>query len=906
MDPIPLDRPDDLLSAVLDLYNLTLSDDGTRLLRSDPAVPASIVLRLPAQHYLEPVGSTELASPVRPGGESYLDFEVPADVAELAIPATGFFTLLSTLQTIGGHSYVEFPAGLRSFPESAYWDEVSQGGVPARTVWRLSPRLPDGSGTLPMRWQGQFELDPAIGRAVPSNEQWRQMHFRSFRASRYALSSLGATIHMSGPVPLPDGPVDDPIVDSYEHHATFGRDTWVQVTTRGRLSTGHRAALVQTVSRIFVVQWPHGGPFAGAYLDEQRRIVVSDPDVDVSGWAGGYEHGGREMPFRQLHMVTTASDCDVADESRPFWVQFHGVDVQFTMAATDWEGQSVTVASPVLFIPDVSASDTGTAKAIFDVDPLRLRVGVGGQTFALAEPVGREAGSTRTVVQSVVLALQPSLAPAPGLPDLVLSVASANVSLPAVQQFVGRAVTTDVVLHSSYLKSGLTPTENPVGAYLDFVAPLPLEFAPAAVGGLAAVKSSLGAVTAVHGVVASDFALGGAPSVDDLARLFAGTKVLGVVDLKDLIRDGGFSAPTLLTTQLPDSVSLVYHFFSPLKKEVSGILKPGDGAALSLDAKVVRALANPGTGTAVSPLAGDAVNTTVRGELTNISIEIAGIAILNFTSLTFITEPGQKTRIEPVGMDLHFKGALGFLAEIARIADSSGLGKAASVDVSPAGVSAGFAIAIPSIQMGVVHLANLAIDASLVVPFDGRPFRFRLDVASKARPFVATVSMFGGGGYFSMELTSEGLRRLEVAIEFGGSMSLNIIVASGGVYVMAGIYFSYKTVIENGKSREEQVLSAFLRCGGHLSVLGIISVSVEFYLELTYKEIGSQDGLAGRATVTVGVEVLFFSKTVELTVEREFVGSAADPSFAECITPEDWDDYCQAFVGADDPQPALA
>jgi len=55
--------------------------------------------------------------------------------------------------------------------------------------------------------------------------------------------------------------------------------------------------------------------------------------------------------------------------------------------------------------------------------------------------------------------------------------------------------------------------------------------------------------------------------------------------------------------------------------------------------------------------------------------------------------------------------------------------------------------------------------------------------------------------------------------------------------------------------------------------------------------------LAGTASVTVGVKVLFFSKSVSLTVTREFIGSASDPSFVDCFDERDWNEYCMAFAG---------
>src|SRR5438132_446873 len=76
-----------------------------------------------------------------------------------------------------------------------------------------------------------------------------------------------------------------------------------------------------------------------------------------------------------------------------------------------------------------------------------------------------------------------------------------------------------------------------------------------------------------------------------------------------------------------------------------------------------------------------------------------------------------------------------------------------------------------------------------------------------------------------MEVNADGKKTIEAAIEFGGSFSLDIIVAKGGVHVMAGIYFMMVD--------DDVHLHGYLRCGGFLEVLGIISISVEFYMELS-------------------------------------------------------------------------
>ena len=85
--------------------------------------------------------------------------------------------------------------------------------------------------------------------------------------------------------------------------------------------------------------------------------------------------------------------------------------------------------------------------------------------------------------------------------------------------------------------------------------------------------------------------------------------------------------------------------------------------------------------------------------------------------------------------------------------------------------------------------------------------------------------------------------------------------------------------------------------GGELSVLGIISVSLEFYLIFAYESVGAKKYAYGRATLTVKVEVLMFSTSVEISVEKRFGGSGGDPHFLETFeTPAVWIEYAGAFA----------
>ncbi|MBV8276902.1 MAG: hypothetical protein JO170_16815, partial [Verrucomicrobia bacterium] len=143
------------------------------------------------------------------------------------------------------------------------------------------------------------------------------------------------------------------------------------------------------------------------------------------------------------------------------------------------------------------------------------------------------------------------------------------------------------------------------------------------------------------------------------------------------------------------------------------------------------------------------------------------------------------------------------------------------------------------------------------------------------------------GGFLHVEVDSSGPIAIEGQLEFGGNFSIDLGVASGGVHIMAGIYFKLATT--------DTTLSGFVDMGGELDVLGIISISVDFNLSLTYDS--QSNKVTGRATLTVSVHVLFFSTSVQLSVERSYGNGSSDPSVKDVLpTLQLWQEYAAAFA----------
>jgi hypothetical protein len=319
----------------------------------------------------------------------------------------------------------------------------------------------------------------------------------------------------------------------------------------------------------------------------------------------------------------------------------------------------------------------------------------------------------------------------------------------------------------------------------------------------------------------------------------------------------------------------------------------GGTSVLEITGKITKPInpANPGA----PPATG--VTSDFSGSLNAFTVSVLGSVFIQFRNFTFRKASNEKVKVT-VELDpekpLRFDGDLKFIEEIRNAIPPGLFGDGPSLDLidNPLGIRAGFAFALPPLTVGVFTLKDVKLGAALTLPFlDGKPV-FDFNISERPHPFLLAVAIFGGGGFFHLQLDTAGMKALEVSLEFGATAALDIGVASGEVHIMAGIYFSLQR--KEGSSDLAAILTGFLRVGGSLNVLGLISISVEFNLSFTYDS--DRDKAYGRATLTVSVHVLFFSASVELTVERAFGGSG-DPHFIDFFPePKPWEDYALAFA----------
>ena len=183
--------------------------------------------------------------------------------------------------------------------------------------------------------------------------------------------------------------------------------------------------------------------------------------------------------------------------------------------------------------------------------------------------------------------------------------------------------------------------------------------------------------------------------------------------------------------------------------------------------------------------------------------------------------------------------------------------------------------------------------AGFNLPFDSKPASVQFNFSERQHPFSLTVSLLGGGGFFAIGISSRGVQEIEAALEFGAAVAIDLGVASGGVEIKAGVYFHWL----GEESKGSVDLAGYIRLHGELSVLGLISASLTFNLQLHYHKEAGQSIVWGEASLIIEVEVLFFSTDVSVRCRREFGGSESDPKFIDLIPDEKvWDEYCSAFA----------
>ncbi len=664
----------------------------------------------------------------------------------------------------------------------------------------------------------------------------------------------------------------------WSHVANMGRDQYVRTVKRGFLFPfGHRANVITITERKFK---PARAPATErpAYLVQRSILIIQEPVRE-------YDPQERGMPFVSVTMTNLATPefdpLQNADVPR-----VNGTPFAFAMRAIDREGRKADFAAPVVFVP---VNEVSNLTAVAQKYEALGRVDFRSQLVAFAEANPRADSALKTA--TIQFAHNAEGTSPPFVPRMV----TAEVHLPAAEQLLGTASRTAIRYHKDYISSGLAAVGG--GVFAEIVDGLLLGFPPDKVGGMAAPTVKLTGLSNEHGAIPNVNAVAsGNFSGGQLVEGLAG-KLLGVIDLKTIIAaatDSG-ELPKLKTVPEPGGLRTTFQWTPKLKEPLpSPLIAQGGTAALVI------------SGTRFQPSGGGAqAFTSIEGTISNFALLFAGVVRVGFKDLFFHMETGKKPSFDASVKSVNFEGDLSFVKKIADELQKHGFGAKTgpAITITPEGITAGAALAIPDLKLGALGLQNMILSTAISLFFFGKPAELRFGLSSRENPFLVSYAPFGGGGFFALTAsTATGGVQLEMSLEFGGVFAIDLIIAKGQVQLMAGIIFELK----DGKA----ALGGSVRIYGYVEVLRIVAISVLFYLSLKF------DGgkATGKAALTVMVRVLAFSQSVTLTAEQSFSTSeaASTPvlsapvgtpvggidgarSFDQAMALPEWRKYCEAF-----------
>ncbi len=747
----------------------------------------------------------------------------------------------------------------------------------------------------------------ALGGWLSSNGAWPDGVFyryfpflHPYDAAQHAAVAQPAAPPVIGPLPEAVATLD---LVAWRHVATQGRDHYVRIVYDGYLYPfGHKASLVKITER--VVKGPEGGQVSPvAYLRQRMFVVVKELEKDYAGAA--FAHAGRELPLTLVRIDTKATpDIDpptFIGGGASFWIDVGAGHFPFKLTATDIAGAQIDFHTPLIFV-SLSETNLGLATAEYARDDQQRRSDVKGRNVAYADPDAGDTTFKTTALyfDSQVLNASPPWPTAPFLPVLD----HASVTVPAIAQLLGRQVAVMIGWYQPYLVSGL---DAKAGVFADIISnPPDVGFAADKAGGLATPNLTLSALSARKGLVSgsADHAAGGVIDPSEYfgpvdAKLFGTVPLAGLIpiDPATLVANADNNAPEIRGHLIPNRQNPVQAITNiiwkpdlkpyekdPVKVEFNQDAKPSE---LSLTVKIVR------------QFDGTPPTTTAEGKLTNFRLSLLGVIALRITQIKFTSQNHQKTIVVAdlaATQAIVFEGPLSFIQTLSNILPP-GLfgGSGPTIQTTPTALQVTYTLGLPPVTCGVFSLQNIAIMVGLDLPYlDGKP-EFEFGFASRGKPFLVTIEIFGGGGFVHLIVDADGVQMVEAAIEFGGNFAFDIGIASGGVHAMAGIYFQLKAATQPNQGPTTD-LTGFVDIGGEVSVLGIISISLDLNISLSWISSPSGNLIDGKATMSISVHIIFFSVSVSVSVERSFKAGGGDPQVCQLMNDNDWADYAEAFA----------
>ena len=486
---------------------------------------------------------------------------------------------------------------------------------------------------------------------------------------------------------------------------------------------------------------------------------------------------------------------------------YESYDFQFEIIATDLSGNRISFSMPLLFVGEPANNDLEKINLIMDayndaytIDKRLAEMGSATICFAPFDPTV-DKGDPRLPTKDMTFAAG-RLKKSKQMPNFYPETEASHVGIPVIQKLLQKPDTVIEVTYPPFYKDHgfgeadpSTDKKNQGMVFLQLkeayqlkFGELPGEAKSDSLGSLVTPQMAIQGLSKTVGPVSAKL-----PSdpkdpklIEDALKksifnnkfdpsdFFNEAKILGGISLADIL-PGVINSlerkdvPKMLSIESPDSIETTFDWETEINRKLE-IFIPNADKNPSNPTKLVM---HSKLGTPIKSLGKTPpeVSYETKASLNNFKVNLFGFIVIWFESLRFTATKGQKPDVTvdlKSGTDgVQFYGPLEFVNELRNLIPSNGFSDPPSLEVTPSGISAGYSLTLPAVNVGIFTLSGVSLGAKFNLPFDSKPVSVGFNFAERQHPFSLTVSLLGGGGFFAIGISTRGIQEIEAALEFG-------------------------------------------------------------------------------------------------------------------------------------------
>lgn len=297
--------------------------------------------------------------------------------------------------------------------------------------------------------------------------------------------------------------------------------------------------------------------------------------------------------------------------------------------------------------------------------------------------------------------------------------------------------------------------------------------------------------------------------------------------------------------------------------DVPPVFLPRSGSQITLSAGGVYDLLEPN----VPP------RLTASCRLDPFDVNLFNVVTLMFDGAQFVSESGKGSDFNIVYKDFELGPNAAFLQPLQALMNPGGSGPYVRPSREIPGIEAGYSLDLGIITIGTVSFANVSINASCVLPFNGVRATFVASIGREDRPVLLSIAPYTGGGFLALYADAQRLLGFAASFEFGCGGAFQFGPLSGQGRITIGIYLRNLTKVVEGKDVDDCVIEGFFYAGGEAHI-ACFAISATLVVRVGHRSGGSMYGSAVFTfSFSIGFAKIRYQVGVQKNMGRGFSGS---------------------------------